>query len=97
MDKSMIAKSGSADGIRVLVYKKNKKRKNKRSGGMKGPERAVRRISMADEAFTKRYLKRHRRSNSKRRDGWVRDMDVNLIRAANTGRKKLKVRSLLGI
>jgi len=97
MNKSMIARAGSSsDGIRVLVYKKSKKRKNKKSRGMKEVERAVRRLGMGDEAFTKRYLKRHRRSNSKRRDGWVRDMEVNLIRAANAGRKKMKMRRILG-
>jgi hypothetical protein len=98
MNKSLIARGGSSDdGVRVLVYRKTKSKKNKRSRGTKILERGVRRLTAADGTFYGSYLKRHRRSNSKRRDGWLRDMDRNLIRADNKARKKLKIRRILGI
>lgn len=97
MNKSLIARGASDDGVRVLVFKKGKKRKNKTSRGTKCLERGVRRLSSADGTFFAHYLKRHRRSNSKRRDGWLRDVDRNLLRADNKARKKLKIRRIMGI
>jgi len=93
---TLIARPESARAVRVLVYKTSKKRKNKRSSGTFVIERTVRRTGQADSAFMDRYLKRHRRSNSKRQDGWIRDMDTNVFRADRAGRKKLKVRRILG-
>jgi hypothetical protein len=36
------------------------------------------------------YLERHERSNLKHRDGWVRDLAVNVFRANRAGMKKLR-------
>lgn len=83
----------------AIVYKEisKKKRKSKRSRGTRRLERAARRGLETDSAFLKRYLVLHKKSNSKRRDGWARDLDINLLRAVKAGRKKIKLRSQIGL
>jgi len=85
---------GSVGGIAVYRYGGKKKTK-KRSRGLKPLERAVRRGAIADSAFSTRYLKAHRKSNRKKRDGWLRDLDDNLYKASRRGRKRLKLRRVL--
>jgi len=80
----------------LAVYKvKKKKKKKRRSREMKGIERMVRRGAMADSGFSKRYLREHRKSNRKKKDGWARDFSDNIYKAGKRGRKKLKIRRLL--
>jgi hypothetical protein len=51
-------------------------------------EKAIRRAADAEATFAKAYLSRHRRSNSKKKDGWIRDLNVNLFKATRRGFKK---------
>ena len=41
-------------------------------------------------SLAEKYLARHERSNMKKRDGWVRDFNVNVIRAVQAGQKPLR-------
>ena len=77
----------------VLHETKTKKKKSK--GPLGALDRVVRRAASAQEAFANSYLSRHNGSNQKRRDGWIRDMPINLLRANRTGIKKLRLARLL--
>ena len=98
MSKIYVEKSTPNDDIRVLVVKTSKKkRKNKRSRGTHELEWAVRRF--ADSAVTEwdDYSKRHKKSNSKRRDGWIKDYPVNVFRANRKFLKNLNPLKVFGM
>lgn len=83
--------SGRAD--RIIVGKKKKKEK-KSKGLLRIWERVVRRGAQAGSKATDTYLDRHKRSNRKRRDGWIRDLAINNLRAGRKGAKKFKLSKL---
>ena len=93
--KSITVLKVDGDGESVTVYKAKKKRK-KQSAGLKPIERWARRNMMAQQTFADTYLKKHEGSNGKRRDGWLRDLGTNLLRANRRAGKKLKIVKLLG-
>jgi hypothetical protein len=76
------------------VVKKKRKRKRKSKGLMRIMERVARRNAEANSEAADSYLSRHRRSNRKRRDGWVRDLGYNWMRARRKGDKKFKLSKL---
>jgi hypothetical protein len=78
----------------TLLYKKKSKRR-KLTAGLRSLEKVVRRVAKAESSFTDTYLEKHRRSNSKRRDGWLKDLDSNLARADKKGTKKLRLIRLI--
>jgi hypothetical protein len=78
----------------VVVYNRRRSKK-KQAKGLKPIERLVRSVADANDAFAGTYASRHRRSNRKRRDGWLRDALVNVSKAGNKGRKELDVSRLL--
>jgi hypothetical protein len=41
------------------------------------------------------YLSRHKKSNQKKKDGWLKDAPVNVIRAGLKGVKQVKIGSFL--
>ena len=69
-------------------------------GGKKGSKmlkpvtRLVRRAAEAQEAAATTYLARHQKSNAKRRDGWLSDLPINVVKSARKGQKALKVQRL---
>lgn len=65
------------------------KRKRKVSRWLKPFERADFRLARATEVFGQELVRRHERSNEKRRDGWLRDGGVNVMRAGRRAVKKL--------
>ena len=77
------------------VYKGRRKRK-RQTAGLKPLERIVRIGADAGDAFSGTYRKRHRRSNTKRKDGWLRDSAANLAKAGDRARKKLDLVRLHG-
>jgi hypothetical protein len=77
------------------VYKGGRKRK-RQTRGLKPLERIVRIAANAGDAFSGTYRRRHRRSNEKRKDGWLRDSAANLAKAGDRARKKLDLVRLLG-
>lgn len=72
-----------------------KKKKKKGSLLLRPFERTAR--YMADAAATSAtvYAQRHRESNLKRKDGWIRDINSNLMRAVEKGNKRVKFTRLL--
>jgi hypothetical protein len=49
------------------------------------------------DTTTSDYLRRHKKSNRKHRDGWLRDAATNIVRANSKGAKKLRVSQFLGM
>lgn len=54
-------------------------------------ERATRRIMKAQRSAADSYLSRHDKSNTKRRDGWIRDLPINVARAGEKVQRALKL------
>jgi len=79
----------SGDTSPVVLYRKKAKRR-KRSAGLRGIERVVRRVAQANQAAADEYLDRHERANRKKKDGWLRKLDWNLLKTAQKGHRKLR-------
>ncbi len=85
-----------ADGQTQTLYREKSKKRKKGTPGLRQVERLLRRGVKANQSFTGTYLKRHDRSNRKRRDGWVRDLTVNLVRGQRKSMKSFRLRRLFG-
>ena len=86
----ILQSDGSGGVAPTTVYEKSKKRKKKKGSlGFRELERAVRGVGEAQQAFTDELLRRHRRSNRKSRDGWVRDLGPNVFKAGQKSMRKL--------
>lgn len=75
----------------TTLFKRPSKDSRKGSMWLRPMERAISNIADATAATAGEYGRRHRASNSKRRDGWVRDANANMMRAAERGAKRLKI------
>ena len=92
VDRVIALESDPAGGYRAItIYDKGRKRKKKQSAGVKQLGKAVRRFHDAQLRYDQSYLGRHDNSNTKRRDGWMRDLPVNVIKAGNKGRRRIKI------
>ena len=58
-------------------------------------ERAARYMADATATTAGVYADRHRESNRKRKDGWLRDVSRNAIKASEQGAKRVKISRLL--
>jgi hypothetical protein len=66
------------DEIRsTVVYRKSTKGKQKVSRLLRPLERLVRKTAKTQERAANSYLQRHIRSNTKKRNGWLKDLPVN--------------------
>ena len=74
----------------VVLYERDAVRRKKGSRIVRPLERLVHRLAKSSHAQAEKYLARHERSNTKKRDGWVRDFNVNVIRAVQAGQKPLR-------
>ena len=72
--------------VPTLLYR-SERRKKKGSRAVQPLEKAIRRLANAQSRFADTYLRRHSRSNEKRKDGWLKDIVPNLSRAEAKGRK----------
>ncbi len=71
------------------VYRKKRKRR-KGSKGVRDWEKLVRRVAEANQTFGDEYLRRHNRSNRKKKDGWLRRLDRSISGAHRKANKKLR-------
>jgi hypothetical protein len=79
----------------VVLYQRGGSRKKKRgTQPFRYLDRVTRRIAEAQAKSAQSYLSRHEKSNEKR-DGWVRDLPVNVARASQKGVKALQLPRLL--
>ena len=90
------AQSAAGGEFGQVVVKRKRKRKKQSKGLTRIWERAARHGAKANKSTADSYLSRHRRSNKKRRDGWLRDYSYNWSRAGRKGGKKFKFSKLFG-
>lgn len=81
----------SAGGGEATTLYKAKAKKRKSSRTLKPVEKVVRRLGKANSEYATTYLKRHKKSSRKKRDGWLRDLNYNLHRAARKHAKVVKI------
>jgi Family of unknown function (DUF6312) len=82
------ADGGAAEAEPATVYHSTDEPK-KQSRRLRGLEKWARRNAAASRIFGQVYADRHDRSNHKRRNGWLRDLARNLMKANEKARKKL--------
>ncbi|MDI1475032.1 hypothetical protein [Polyangium sp. y55x31] len=76
----------------VIKGKKSKRRKLSRSSRLF--EKITRRSALANRAVLDQYLDRHKRSNRKKKNGWLKDLSKNMFTAGRKGRKRFKLSTL---
>jgi hypothetical protein len=86
----------AADHLHPVTIYSRRGRRKRQTKGLKPFERLARTAAKAGNSFSATYRRRHRRSNEKRKDGWLRDGVANLAKAGDRARKKLDVVRLLG-
>src|SRR5262245_36737538 len=101
MDSSRLSKSvrrivvfsqdASGAVVPATIYRKADREKRKGMRALRPFETATRRMADATAAYVSSYSDRHRTSNEKKRDGWLRDFNMNVVRAAKQGTKRLKL------
>ncbi len=62
-------------------YEGEGRRRKKQSKMLKPIERTLRNAVRFESRLLNDYLSRHERSNAKKRNGWVKDLPTNLVRA----------------
>jgi Family of unknown function (DUF6312) len=92
---TMLSRDEGGNVVPVVLFRRGKKSK-KGSRGLRAVERLTRRWTEATNSATDRYLSRHKKSNRKRKDGWLRDVNLNVTRAGQKGWKKLDLGGLFG-
>ena len=80
----------------VVVFKKRRSKK-KGSQMLRPVERIMRSYADVSDAATGTYLRRHKKSNRKRRDGWVRDLQGNLVKAGRKGAREIRPAAVFGL
>jgi hypothetical protein len=87
-------REASGDVRPVVVFSRRRKKK-KQTKALRPIERLVRTVSDGNDAFASNYARRHRKSSRKRRNGWLRDLPLNLTRSATKGMKEYDIARLL--
>jgi hypothetical protein len=87
--------SRNADGtLSVKGEAVAERSKKKGTKGLNLVERIVRTGASVGATAANSYLARHKNSNEKKKDGWLKDAPVNMVRSGLKGAKKIKVRSI---
>lgn len=92
--KSAVVVQPDANGTMVSTVIFERKRKRRVSRRWRPLEKTLRRVSRAQSVTAADYLRRHKRSSQKKKNGAIRDLGKNMWRAQRKGRKKLKIRFL---
>ena len=79
--------TGETDAI-PIYRRKRKKKKNSRK--LKDFEGFTKSAFKAKQTQIDTYLDRHRKSNRKRKNGWLKDLPSNLFKANRKGFRKLR-------
>jgi hypothetical protein len=86
----------TAGGLRPVVVFNRRRKKKKQARALRPIERLVRTMSDGNDEFARTYARRHRKSNRKSRNGWLRDLPLNFSRAATRGLKQYDLVRLVG-
>src|SRR5262245_10741440 len=87
----VLSKDSSGATVPVTIYEKPGRRRRRGLRVLRPFETAARQLADATAQYAQSYGDRHRNSNRKKRDGWLRDLSVNVARAANKGAKRIKI------
>ena len=87
------AQPNGGTGQAIQLKAKSRKRK-KQSKGLKFLEKVTRRAGRSNSSVFDKYLKRHKRSNRKKKDGWLKDLSKNSFNSMRKGRKEFKLSTL---
>ncbi|MEZ4766986.1 MAG: hypothetical protein R2844_00975 [Caldilineales bacterium] len=82
------------DGSVTRTVLGGRKRKRRVSKQYRWMDKALRRASRAQEVAASEYGRRHARSNRRKKNGAVRDLPKNMLKAQRKGMKKMKIRIL---
>jgi hypothetical protein len=85
----------ASGSLRPVVVFSRRRKKKKQTNALRPMERLVRTVSDGSDAFANNYARRHRKSSRKRRDGWLRDLPLNLSRSATKGLREYDLARLL--
>lgn len=81
----------AAGGFAATVVFRGKKGKKKKVSRLLRPlERLTRKGAKAQREMAVTYVRRHRRSSRKKRDGWLRDLSYNVARATGNAARELR-------
>ena len=86
---TVVPPKGTVDATPVLIYERKRKKK-KGTPMFRRMDKMVRGAMAAERAYAEDYLRRHAKSNEKRKDGWVRDGFYNNMRAGRKAMKEMK-------
>lgn len=84
----LLQTNSAGDVAPVTLFEKDRKKK-KSTSGLRGAEMVTKRVADALEASASTFAGRFRKSRRRKRDGWLRDMGSNTLKAFDSGRKKL--------
>jgi hypothetical protein len=86
---TVLQKGPSGQVQAVVVYKRGSKKKRRGSTLLRPLQTIVQRVASAQQAAADSYISRHKNSNRKRTDGWIRDLPINVLRAGERAVTKL--------
>jgi hypothetical protein len=83
-----IVPPAGTEAIPTVIYER-KRKKRKGSFLFRRMDKMLRRSMEAQRIYAEDYLRRHEKSNRKRKDGWVRDGMYNNMRAGQKAMKEI--------
>jgi len=85
---TVVSRDSAGFPSRTLIHGR-RRRKKKQSKGLKPLEKAMRKMAKARRAGADEYLKRHKRSNRRKKNGWVRKLPRNAMKAQRKSMKAM--------
>jgi Family of unknown function (DUF6312) len=73
------------------IYREPEKKRHSKGFGLVG--KVVRRAAEVNAAATLTYIARHKESNRKKKDGWIKDAPINVVRSGIRGLKRIRIAS----
>jgi uncharacterized protein DUF6312 len=85
--KSVVKVQREADGsvTRTVVAEPDKRRRRRVSKPFRRIDKALRKVTKAENVASSEYLRRHDRSNRKRKNGALKDLRKNVRRSVREG------------
>lgn len=80
---------GAGRTTTTLIYRKKRKKK-RNSRRLRDLEDFTKDAFKAKQNQVDTYLDRHRKSNRKKKNGWLKDLPTNLVKAQRKGLRKLR-------
>jgi hypothetical protein len=90
----IIPASATVAGGEAIKIKSKRRKRKKQSKGFKFLEKLTRRSARGQNGIYDQYLKRHKRSNRKKKNGWIKDLNKNTFNALRKGPKRFKLSTL---